>query len=461
LKLSLRPIAGLVLLLGCASILLRYELDWSSRPRGADLAVESSRADVRKDRRVSIVVEIVNRGARAALFDIHAVSGWGDHVDSQPLLAPGQRRTWSWVSPRLPSGDYSLALNVEPPRDPIDLDESNNFVRSIVHVASAREAQLRGPNIRMPAVVGLTKVAAARSLRRAGFGTPQWYEHAFGSPADRIDSQWPAPGAHAPRATRTVLIVASEVEVPDLRGLSLDAARQSIDEARLVVGPLSHERAPREKRGAVLGQTPSPGERVRFESAVSLVIGEPRAAWPVPVAASMGVLGLALLVRRRSRDERDVIAEHSAAARPVDVVEPWERPAGDFMPAPLAQSVTTMPQTQPALAPSPMREFEREPEPMPVPVLEPELEPEPEPLPISPPTSAPIASHAAPEPEPAIAADDDTPPTRFENLVFQSSCDRATQHVTWQSPSGTTILLVPVRDLGTQTLRWKNEKVPG
>lgn len=130
--------------------------------------------------------------------------------------------------------------------------------------------------VEVPSVVGMDRAGAERTLRRAGFRLGRVSEaEATGEPG-RILEQSPEAGFRARPGTPVAVTVALAqlATVPDLRGFTVDRARQALETSGLRVGEVTE----REAAGlgtAVLEQSQQPGARVPQETPVDLVVSRP------------------------------------------------------------------------------------------------------------------------------------------------------------------------------------------
>jgi hypothetical protein len=262
-----------------------------------DLTVPSVSLKVLPDRRVEVSLSVANRGAyvgRPAWVFVQ--STWGTHKARLAPVEPGSARDWSWVSPVLDTGDHPVTVTVEPERDVLDANESNNVVRRIVSIPRDQDMPRGRGVVRMPSVVGLSRRDASRTLVHAGLRAPRWYENAQGPSVNRIERQWPEAGWDVPRGTKPVLVTSARAVVPSVTGLPLDQVRDDLREAGLEVGPL--EVQPSKEHGVrrVLAQDPAPGSTARVGSGVRLTVVEPMPGWPLALGSLLFLLSLILTI---------------------------------------------------------------------------------------------------------------------------------------------------------------------
>ena len=141
----------------------------------------------------------------------------------------------------------------------------------------------RGPTrTRVPRLEGLQPELANEILRDLGLEvTPPRHEFSNLHPQGAVAGSIPPQGTPVEPGTPVTLILSgggSFLAMPDVRGLALAAARDTLDLYSLTVGEVVHVRGrpagDDEVRVVVSGQEPLPGQRVRRGSAVRLQLGE-------------------------------------------------------------------------------------------------------------------------------------------------------------------------------------------
>lgn len=139
-----------------------------------------------------------------------------------------------------------------------------------------------GPErVRIPDMSGLDPETARSILRRLGMEiTPDRNETSDVHDLGTVIRTVPARGAPLNRGTAVTLVVSGggmEVAMPDVMGLSLTAARESLEGVGLVVGEIAgvQEGEPGSTGSVVVvGQDPQARDRLRAGSAVRLQLGE-------------------------------------------------------------------------------------------------------------------------------------------------------------------------------------------
>lgn len=135
-----------------------------------------------------------------------------------------------------------------------------------------------GEEIEMPDLTGLSKSDAEAQLKKMGLKLGSVYEKYSNEEAGTVIKQDPKAGTKISRG-QTVDITVSKgkqshkVSVPDVTGVSLDAAKAALQSRGLKVGSVSKQES-RQAAGTVVSQSPASGE-VEEGSSISLVIAEP------------------------------------------------------------------------------------------------------------------------------------------------------------------------------------------
>ena len=129
----------------------------------------------------------------------------------------------------------------------------------------------------MPAVLGLDQAAATAQLELAGLrvalGPEQFSEDV---PAGSVLDQDPAPDERVRKSDTVTLVLSKGPDrraVPDVTGKDRAAAEAALAEVGLRVGDVPEEFSDRPK-GTVLRTEPPPGERLRPDTAVTLVVSK-------------------------------------------------------------------------------------------------------------------------------------------------------------------------------------------
>jgi serine/threonine-protein kinase len=159
---------------------------------------------------------------------------------------------------------------------------------------------VRGGVTPVPELRGLSEADALALLADQGLGT-QWAEDGrFDEqvPKGHVLQQDPRPGVYVKRNTEVTLTLSRgprRIEVPDLSGQALQAARVSLAGAGLVVGRTFDVYDAFGDSGVVVNQQPPPGSRVARDAPVDLFLS---------VGATAEVFVMPDLVRRSYDDVR-------------------------------------------------------------------------------------------------------------------------------------------------------------
>jgi beta-lactam-binding protein with PASTA domain len=131
-----------------------------------------------------------------------------------------------------------------------------------------------GPStVKVPDVLGLTKDAARKRLRRAGLRAVVEEEGSTKVPEGSVIRSDPGPGVAIERDTRVTLIVSTgpeEKTVPDVIGLDQEDAASRLSEEGLTV--VVREKASSEPVDTVVEQTPAAGQLVDEGSTVTIFV---------------------------------------------------------------------------------------------------------------------------------------------------------------------------------------------
>ncbi|MBF0528419.1 MAG: PASTA domain-containing protein [Deltaproteobacteria bacterium] len=138
---------------------------------------------------------------------------------------------------------------------------------------------IRGqPEVDVPDLAGLDAVAALKSLKDLGLNLKvRALDHNPTVPKNHVISQDPPPRTHL-KVDREVKVVLSRgsatVNLPDLKGLSLDQAATILTQLRLAVGQVGYAygAGPETGRDRVMVQTPEPLQIVPVETKIDLLV---------------------------------------------------------------------------------------------------------------------------------------------------------------------------------------------
>lgn len=131
-----------------------------------------------------------------------------------------------------------------------------------------------------PGLLGLTEAAAAERLDRAGLdaetGDPAFSETV---PPGRVITTVPDPGGRVLDGGTVTLVLSlgpERYEVPQLRGLTEDAAQDALSETRLDFGESTQKWSETVPEGQVIGSSPKAGTILKPGAEVDLVVSKGR-----------------------------------------------------------------------------------------------------------------------------------------------------------------------------------------
>ena len=133
-----------------------------------------------------------------------------------------------------------------------------------------------GEEIEMPDLTGLSKSDAEAQLKKMGLKLGSVYEKYSNEEAGTVIKQDPKAGTKISRG-QTVDITVSKgkqshkVSVPDVTGVSLDAAKAALQSHGLRVGSVSKQES-RQATGTVISQSPSAGDELANGGSVTLIV---------------------------------------------------------------------------------------------------------------------------------------------------------------------------------------------
>jgi len=145
----------------------------------------------------------------------------------------------------------------------------------------------------VPNVKGMTEEEASFLIRTANFSI-QSSEKVFSDsyPKGIVIAQEPSAGTKS--KTRQISIIVSNgrqtVEVPDLKGLTVEEAEKKLKEAGLVSGIVSFKSSSEEK-GKIIATSPSAGIETKAGTAVELTVSKGKQYVTVPDLRGMSLAG--------------------------------------------------------------------------------------------------------------------------------------------------------------------------
>lgn len=183
---------------------------------------------------------------------------------------------------------------------------------------------LHVPEVQVPPIEKLYFTEATKRLDAAKLGYKIMAERYSDLPTNYIISSDPAPGTMVKEGA-TILLVTSKgpetVELPDVRGLTIDEARAELESRRLAVGNLEYKTAT-EPEGRIIGMAPAAKTPLKVGSTVDLTISTGPLRVPVIYSKSLdeatrllAEAGLALgnVERRPDRLPKDTVLSSNPA----------------------------------------------------------------------------------------------------------------------------------------------------
>ncbi len=132
------------------------------------------------------------------------------------------------------------------------------------------------PTVTVPSVVGDPEQTARVKLSQAGLQVEVVREPSDSAPEDEVIAQDPAAGREVPQDSTVTLNVSTgpeAVQVPDLRGKTLDEARALLADLDLEVGQITRTDAPDVAEDEVISSDPAAGTDAAPGSKVNLEVG--------------------------------------------------------------------------------------------------------------------------------------------------------------------------------------------
>ncbi len=145
----------------------------------------------------------------------------------------------------------------------------------------------------VPALVGLSRAEAESTIARTGFrlGDVRTVPSSEQTP-DHVVAQNPAPGRLSKPGRLIHIDVsrgANRVVVPDVTGLTIDMARQLLEETGLVVAEVEPLRMPGLPPGQVIAVRPGPGTEVDAGAALTVAVSAKVGKFPMPDLSGMNL----------------------------------------------------------------------------------------------------------------------------------------------------------------------------
>ncbi|TDC96092.1 PASTA domain-containing protein, partial [Nonomuraea deserti] len=218
-------------------------------------------------------------------------------------------RRGAQAGPRLPD-TYPPVLTQSP------IGESTP-IRARKETQEQREPTSKPPPVTLPAtvpvpsLVGMSKGAAAKALKKAGLALGAVTETDSPEKIGQVLGSEPASGAEAAKGSKVALQVSKGVAVPAVTGKPRQAAEDALTGAGLAVGAISHTCSD-QPGGRVLGSDPEAGSRVAGGTQVDLTLSRHGTAVP-PVVGRAKADGRAALEAAgfRVRQRGQVVEDES------------------------------------------------------------------------------------------------------------------------------------------------------
>lgn len=130
--------------------------------------------------------------------------------------------------------------------------------------------------IEVPDVMGMTLDEARKAITVAGFSVGETTkEYSDSVEEGKVMRQTPTSGTMAAQGSKVDLVISQgtdQVEVPDVEGLSLDAARAKLERAGLKLAQAGQQNSSSVDANCVISQSPSSGTKVSEGTTVNVVI---------------------------------------------------------------------------------------------------------------------------------------------------------------------------------------------
>ncbi|WP_282948622.1 Stk1 family PASTA domain-containing Ser/Thr kinase [Cellulomonas endometrii] len=217
--------------------------------------------------------------AAAALGAGAATQVLGPDAASTQLM-PGDAPAWAPTTP----GTSVLPAQTDP--DPEPEEKSKRWLWITLSVIAALAVggliwlllQDRQPDVKtvtVPNVAGQTEAQAVAALTEAGFEYTRQEEPSADVDEGTVTRSDPAGGEQAEEGETVTFWVSSgpnAVSVPDVVGLTQEAARAQIEEVGLTVGSVEQQDDPSQPQGRALGTDPAANQQISPDQPVTLFI---------------------------------------------------------------------------------------------------------------------------------------------------------------------------------------------
>lgn len=196
-------------------------------------------------------------------------------------IMPGDAPAWA------PTGPGTSVLPAQDGEEPEDEPKSKRWlwitlsviaaiaVGGIIWLLMRPDAAPEVTNATVPTVTGMAEADAVAALDTAGFEYSRQAEPSADVPEGTVTRSDPAGGTEAEEGSTVTFWVSTgpnAVTVPDVAGLSQEAARQQIEEAGLTVGSVQEENDPAQPADRALSTDPPAAQSVAEGTAVTLRI---------------------------------------------------------------------------------------------------------------------------------------------------------------------------------------------
>jgi beta-lactam-binding protein with PASTA domain len=153
----------------------------------------------------------------------------------------------------------------------------------VVGISSGKPPAPESDTVAVPKVIGMTQADAVAAVAAVGLSS-QVAQSYNAAPKGEVYQQWPPAGTMVSPSTPVAVLVSlgkapedgNSVTVPNVKGMSVDAATQALADAGLVAQPVTIS-DPSVPAGQVLGQLPASGSKVPAGSVVLIGVAGPGA----------------------------------------------------------------------------------------------------------------------------------------------------------------------------------------
>ncbi|WP_454050503.1 Stk1 family PASTA domain-containing Ser/Thr kinase [Cellulomonas sp. Marseille-Q8402] len=241
----------------------------------------STAAEFRADLEAAARGQQVNAPAVPAVLGAGAATQVLSPDPAATQVLPGDAPAWA------PTGPGTSVLPAQNGEDPEDEQKSKRWLWITLSIVAAVAIGgilwllLRGDGeepaatTTVPTIAGLAEADAVAQLQAAGFEYTRQAEASADQPEGTVTRSDPAGGTEAEEGSTIEFWVSTgpnSVAVPDVSGLTQEAARAQLEDAGLTVGSVQEENDPAQPADRVLRTDPASGQSVADGSAVTLLI---------------------------------------------------------------------------------------------------------------------------------------------------------------------------------------------